>query len=382
MAYFNQVPPIPMPTPFLKPKLEGARFTEHTIPLDVLKDWAVFEDLVIEVAKSIYRKDNPARVRAPKGFDQGFTLHLQGVESGSAYLVLARMNFAAGLFPDHFDRAKDVILATIAAACLGVSLPEGLPPEFPRSALHYFDSFGRSLREGEKILFDIPGQANPVEFDLKARKRLVLSTAHEYTAERELRGWVVAQNQEARTFTLKLVNEEHLTGIYPPELEANIYEALGGYKALKKAKVNGVVVFDQNDCPKKFESAHAVDLLDPHDLLARLDDLSLLKDGWLEGQGAAPDPQLIRWLADLWPIEFPSDLEDPYAYPTPSGGVQLEWTLGKWDLSANLDLVTKSAALASFNLESEEERTAEVDLQNPQGWSDFANFVRTHTSQS
>jgi len=37
---------------FLRPELEGLRFQDHAIPLDFLKDLAVFEEFVISVAKA------------------------------------------------------------------------------------------------------------------------------------------------------------------------------------------------------------------------------------------------------------------------------------------------------------------------------------------
>ena len=51
---------------FLKPKLVGARFQGHAIPLEVLKDLAVLEEMVIEVAKWQFIKDHPGRERAPR----------------------------------------------------------------------------------------------------------------------------------------------------------------------------------------------------------------------------------------------------------------------------------------------------------------------------
>jgi hypothetical protein len=37
--------------PFLTPRLVGDRFEGHAIPLEVLKDFAVLEEMIVEVAK-------------------------------------------------------------------------------------------------------------------------------------------------------------------------------------------------------------------------------------------------------------------------------------------------------------------------------------------
>lgn len=61
---------------FLSPRLEGDRFNEHAIPLELLKDLAVLEEMVIEVAKWWYLQDHKDRRRTPRGFTDGIALSL------------------------------------------------------------------------------------------------------------------------------------------------------------------------------------------------------------------------------------------------------------------------------------------------------------------
>ena len=60
-------------TEFLKPRLVGERFNAHSIPVEVLKDWAAFEGLIVEAARWLYLQENPRRTRTPRGFAQSFT---------------------------------------------------------------------------------------------------------------------------------------------------------------------------------------------------------------------------------------------------------------------------------------------------------------------
>jgi hypothetical protein len=59
---------------------------------------------------------------------------------------------------------------------------------------------------------------------------------------------------------------------------------------------------------------------------ARLTQIEDLQPGWLDGEGQAPTPAVIRHayatLADLLRRNVPR----PRLYPTPDGGVQAEWT--------------------------------------------------------
>lgn len=60
-----------MPPPSFKPELIGDRFANHEVPLEVLKDFVAFEELLMEVAKLEYLADHPDHLRIPKGFTKG-----------------------------------------------------------------------------------------------------------------------------------------------------------------------------------------------------------------------------------------------------------------------------------------------------------------------
>ena len=44
---------------FLSPKLEGQRFAGHSVPLDMLKDFAAFQEMLVEVAKWRFLEETP-----------------------------------------------------------------------------------------------------------------------------------------------------------------------------------------------------------------------------------------------------------------------------------------------------------------------------------
>ena len=53
---------------FLSPRLVGERFSGHAIPLEVLRDLAVLEEMLVETAKWEYLHEHPGRQRIPRGF--------------------------------------------------------------------------------------------------------------------------------------------------------------------------------------------------------------------------------------------------------------------------------------------------------------------------
>src|SRR3954454_9537551 len=109
-----------MTEPFLRPRLIGERFEGHSIPLEVLKDLAVLEEMVVEVAKSEFLKDHPQRRRSPRRLTDGITLKLTAVEEGSAVPVISLFIASISLFPPasqlYFERARDAVVNAIGAA--------------------------------------------------------------------------------------------------------------------------------------------------------------------------------------------------------------------------------------------------------------------------
>ena len=61
--------------------------------------------------------------------------------------------------------------------------------------------------------------------------------------------------------------------------------------------------------------------------------LEILKDGWFDGSGLAPKPEILS-LVEMWLNSYftNSSYPFPYLYPTAEGGVTAEWSLGVFDL--------------------------------------------------
>ena len=66
--------------------------------------------------------------------------------------------------------------------------------------------------------------------------------------------------------------------------------------------------------------------LDPLDVIVRIDELKLLKRGWLDGNGEAFDPQQMDWIVEAFKSFYPDDTKLPYLFPTPEGNLTAEWS--------------------------------------------------------
>jgi hypothetical protein len=348
---------------FLRPRLIGRRFDEHTLPLDILKDFSALEEMLIEVAKRQYFAAHPDRKRTPKGFTKGLELHLTAVEEGSAIPVIALAY--AMLFPSadahYFDQAKDKIVEAIAAA------EQGLQPPLPPELLRYFDRFGRGLQEGEAMEFvRLNGQITA----LTPATRLHLlhaSQAESWTEEVTLKGRIPEVDQADHGFELELRDGAKLKA---PLLEAHrdtVLEIAVGYRAGAMVAIKGVIERDRADRPRRFESVEHVSPLDPLDIETRLEELAQLQKGWLDGKGCALDQTSLIRLAQAFEECFSSDLPLPHLYPTPEGGVQAEWTIGQWEVSLEITLPDLAADYQAVHLVTGEAREQEIMLANMKG---------------
>jgi len=122
--------------------------------------------------------------------------------------------------------------------------------------------------------------------------------------------------------------------------------------------------------------------VDPLDVPARLDELRLLKDGWFEGHGSAPTATGIDWLSDRFTRTYPEDLPLPFVYPTPDGGIRLEWSLEPHDITLDIDLAKHTASLHELNLASDEDQEEKLNLDEPAGWGRLIEQIQKATEGS
>jgi hypothetical protein len=155
-----------------------------------------------------------------------------------------------------------------------------------------------------------------------------------------------------------------------------------GYHRGAFVLIQGVVQRDRADRLKGFESIEHVTPLDPLDVTLRLEQIAVLKDGWLDGKGNAPDKDKIAWLADMFDAHFDGDLPLPYLYPTAEGGVQAEWTMNDWEVSLEIDLETKQAEYQALNLKDDSCSQFTFTLDNREGWSNLNEALKQLDAQT
>lgn len=103
---------------------------------------------------------------------------------------------------------------------------------------------------------------------------------------------------------------------------------------------------------------------------AQLNDLRELQEGWLYGDGKAPPTDGLEWLRDAFECNYPDEVPVPHIYPTESGGVQIEWSLGPNEITLDVNLETHLGEWHLHNMESGHvsERTLNCDDDGDWRW--------------
>lgn len=362
------------------PRYEGSRFEQHRFPLDLIEDLLMLRNMTIEMAKAIYLEVNDGRQRVPRNFTNGISIELESIEPGSTIPKLVLIMTLNGLFPEanaqYFQEAPKRIKKAIEAAHLGQDVHAFVPD----NVLQYFNHFGNNLKDDERIIFGNKEHSNAI-LDKESRKRLVLaaSKVKEYISTFEIRGTITALDKERKTFEIQPITGSKLKGDYSTEHLAVLQDALVDMEKQQKIWMTGEGVFNATDRLAKIASIDDAVLLDTLDVPARLEELSNLKPGWLDGEQGEPlDCQALKWLGETFENNYNSEkFPLPATFPTPDGNIQFEWSINKYEISLAVTLADSVGQFYAYNTETSDEKDATLHLSENQGWQQLNELMQT-----
>jgi hypothetical protein len=119
-----------------------------------------------------------------------------------------------------------------------------------------------------------------------------------------------------------------------------------------------------------------VTLTDPLDIDRRVAELSLLKDGWLDGQGSALDPERLRLAGTQFRTRLDPTLPPPFLYPTLEGGLRAEWSLDAAEVSVDISLVNLAGRYSALDISSGESTEEVLDLSKDESWTTLNEALR------
>lgn len=243
---------------------KGKRFDDGHLDVDVAPELKAYRDLVIEVAKSLWLRENSERQRLPRQFDRQFQLRLSELSKGSAEATLSRNGPAKKQLhllgeEDVFARAMRLVEESLMAA----SKAEALPAAFPRTALARFRRWGNSLSDDERIEIRRPNGAALATYDTSTRATLLDRIDTSYEDEADEVGYVLATSIRAGRFELyrDLDSGEGVVVPLDKEYEDRVLKALQQHDEVR-LRVKGVGAFAADGALVRFTRVERVNELD------------------------------------------------------------------------------------------------------------------------
>lgn len=324
------------------------------MPVEVLPELAAYRELVVSVAKELYRAKNAGKKRLPKGFAQRLRLELREVLPGSAMPVLERAVSTPLQVRDEFDDARDFVGRAVEEVAAGRALPLG----FPIKSLAAFSELGRTLRPDEHVFLVPPGQDSGPKFDRGVRGSLLLAGSNTYRDGVDIVGELDAVEFARDAYWIRMEDGQRLA--VPESLDGEaIALAAGALPVLLPIVVRGRGVFDRNKKLTKLEDVEESVLLEPSPALtlfnASLTQLGELTDDWWGPAGGAfPDAQLrrLRWAFYRLALDYSIPL--PVLFPVEPGLVRAEWRPRPQDVSMEIQLSEGLAYIHALNLDTGE----------------------------
>ncbi len=363
------------------PRYEGERFSEHRLPLDLIEDLFVFQEMTIEMAKVIYKEKNQDRERIPKDFTKGISFELENINEGSTIPKVVLITALSGLFPQqnvaYFEEAKDRIIEVVQSAADNTNINTHAPD----SILKYFSRFGKKLGEDEFIEFNPYGEKK-AKFTKESRKKIIKasSKANEYNEEVKLRGLISEMDFQKMSFTIDLVNGQRLTSLYNSDHQEILKNALVSFteRVQKKIIMESTVRFNKTDNIIKIESLESISELEDLDVPYRLEEISYLKNGWFDSDSESFNMTQLLWLSTEFDDKFDPKLPLPNTFPTPESNIQFEWSSDKIEADLIVDLKNKAGRLSILKIKSDKEDTYDLNLDSIEDWKILNSVIETN----
>lgn len=333
--------------PFITPRFVGERYEQVTLPLMVARDLAAYEELVVELAKHLYRKKHPDRIRVPRGFARDFSLHIDTtIQPGSAkpsLVAVVASSLLVAPLPVEFHEARDLINQVIAT-------PQGqaLPDSFPATFYSYFNRIGRSLADGEFIEWQPESCSNKAVLDQAKRIQLVRTHRNTYEANIEEIGHVVTLDTIKPTGSLRRSSGDVVPFTYSDPFLDDLRSALGVEHM--HVRIRGIGSFDGNNCLNCISDIEEIDLLPHWSLVSSVEKLASLQAGWLDGYGALFPIETMSQIAQDLAQAFPAGLEYPAVVPTGDGNISFEWIRPESRLELEVNINEQKLELYATNV--------------------------------
>jgi hypothetical protein len=165
------------------------------------------------------------------------------------------------------------------------------------------------------------------------------------------------------TFQITTSLGKKISGTFNSDVKDQFLEAFSAHDGKQKVILKGTGSFSSSNKLKRVIGIDDLIILDKNDLGYRLDELSLIRDGWLDGYGKSLDPERLDWFSDNYEKFIEIEEIETFAFPTPNGNLQLEWSNQNIESSFLVDLQNKTGDFSCIDLDDVNyENNIEINL--------------------
>jgi hypothetical protein len=242
---------------------KGGRFEDHGLDLDVLPELVAYKAILLAVAKELWHRNNPDRERLPANFEKLFSIKMFSLEPGSVCVPLCReieRGEQLSLLDDESNELQQA--ARLIADLIGAAgRDEPLPSAFPASKLSLFETYGKSLQDGESFVITLPDGLQPVEYTRETRQRLEQLAARSYEDSVDVTGAVTMARISSPRMTITLRDGRSIESAFRSQDEDAVTTALKKHSTVR-LRARGRGIFSPNGELQRIVELTHVELLE------------------------------------------------------------------------------------------------------------------------
>jgi hypothetical protein len=330
---------------------DGGRFeASDGMPLEALGELALYRDLLVDVARQLWKRNHPERQRAPKKFGDELDLRLERVDSGSVQPIVGRREVESTLVGDYFDQSRDLITRTV----FQVATKHALPGDFPRSQVPKLSRLGGLLNAGERYQFGHPTDTDrraQLDVTTAAMLREIAETLTTEQPDTRTRGYIVEMDTDSSTFQIRAVDGRRIGGAtYSTEAA----DEIRGWLVVDESdealiEVSGTALVDAEGEVLRYSGVVSVREVHIEAVMAIFDALAQASAAADAAGSPIPEDHLrgLNERSELLGSHYPA----VGLVAVDDGGIRIEWSSGNLDCSAEID-VDGAVFLHQFDMES------------------------------
>ena len=368
--------------------MSGGRFDEaEGLPLAVLDELKNYRDLVVDVAKRLYKRDHPRRKSLPSGFERQIDLRIAGLKHGCVVVEMTRVQNSAPvqldfwgdkLDPDVVEEARKLVKETVYR--IKAEKDPTAIGDFPPEAVRRLYRLGKSLEENEKITLAEPDDTGRVDVDFEWREIVSKSDKPELL-EMSIDGQLIGMVAGVDRFRYKFL-------IYDTKREISSAVALDQWDVFrpfldrrsraKMCSLSVVCKVDDEGNIESIEHTYGIEESLPPKFANRMEELSHLEKGWFDSsngvlRGAPITASVFKYVqtflrAVLTRADELTSLVDLVIFPQIEGGIQIEWKNLDYEVDFNSDGSIVAYDFSDSREEDEKNFTDHSDPEDVLNW--------------